>query len=128
MIARLPVWTEAAERGLSIAAAGTADFYREEVNAGRAELWQDGETYFVTRTEREGWSGRVECVVCLFEGRDLLHLGRAIIAAARRAGCDSIRFHTRRPALGAWMGKAFGFEELERVYRLELTDGQQKQQ
>lgn len=99
----------------------------EEIDSGSCEAWRvnAGEAFMVTRIEHR----TNELVVVCFEGRGLRAVADAIMEQAKHIGCRSIRFHTGRPALGKMMQR-FGFDELERVYRADLTgraNGQQQQ-
>lgn len=83
----------------------------QEVKQGVAQCWQIGQAAAITR--REG----PELVVVCLAGRGGLEAGRVICQAAKAAGCETIRFHTKRPALGRMMAP-LGAALREYVYEI----------
>jgi hypothetical protein len=69
-----------------------AEIYKD-VKTGAASCWRIGNTAMISR--REG----AELVVMCLAGSDLRESAPVIKAAAARAGCQSIRMHTKRKGL-----------------------------
>lgn len=99
---------------LAPALGGDGEQIAAEVAAGTARLirYPDG-SRIVARLERDA-SG-AELVIVAGAGRDAPGKVAALVAEAERRGW-SVRFHTRRPALGRMLSR-LGFSESERVYR-----------
>lgn len=98
---------------LAPAMGGDADLIVAEVEAGAAKLlaYPDG-SRIVVRLETGEPS---ELVIVAGAGCGALEKVEALASMADRQGW-SVRFHTRRPALGRLLGR-LGFIESERVYR-----------
>lgn len=85
-----------------------------DVESGAAHCWQIGQAAMITRRE-----GRELVVVCL-AGKELRQIAPAICEAARRAGCETIRFHTKRP--GMWrLLRHVGAELREYVFEIKVS-------
>ena len=89
----------------------------EAVTDGMAELWRvdNGAAYLVTGIDRD------ELVVMCCEGRGASEIADAVVAAARRRGLSSIRFHTRRPGLARLLSR-YCTDPAEHVYRMQLDE------
>jgi len=84
-----------------------------DVKAGIAHCWRIGQAAMITR--REG----SELVVMCLAGKGLRQIAPAICEAARRAGCSTIRFHTKRP--GMWrLLREVGAELREYVFEIKV--------
>jgi len=107
-----------------------AAFLRLEAEAGALECWRLADLWLMTRVE-QGEAGRELVIVCA-EGRGLGRLGDEIMRVARRAGCQSIRFHAAGDSRHlARMGRYYRRELgryaprlVEQVYSIGVTDGQ----
>ena len=84
-----------------------------DVKAGAAHCWEIGQAAMITRRE-----GSELVVVCL-AGRGLKGIAPAICEAAKRAGCESIRFHTQRPGLYRLL-QHVGAELREYVFEIKV--------
>ena len=119
-VAKLPQWTAEADRGLGETLGVFRDDLAEQVRRGIAELWRFGaDTYMVTRLDKVRELG-LQLVVCCVKGRGAHQIAPFIIAAAKKQGVHSIRFHSSRPGMARLFGR-YGFREAERVYLLDLT-------
>lgn len=107
--------SELPENAITEAFGSDAGFIRREIESGSCALWRlnRGQVYMVTRGEG------AECVIVALEGVGLHDVAPDIIASVKRSGFESIRFHSKRPAL-CRMLKRYGFQERERVYELSL--------
>lgn len=92
-----------------------ADIVIDEVNAGRAKMlaYDDG-SRIVVRLEQYATQAP-ELVIVAGAGEDAPGKVAALCDTADRWGW-SVRFHTKRPALGRMLAR-LGFHESERVYR-----------
>ena len=86
---------------------------KQDVDSGVAVCWLVGEVAMITR--REG----SELVVMCLAGNDLKSIGAVFMAAAKNAGCKTMRCHTKRPALGRHL-REFGFQPCETILRAAL--------
>lgn len=114
MTAERVTWGEIAPHVKS-AMLGDDEYFKKAINSGECQAWRflSGDLWMITRSEGE------ELVVCCIEGAGLKDAAPKIIEAARHGEFKTIRFHTRRPALGKML-HGFGFEELERIFCLRL--------
>lgn len=86
---------------------------KQDVDSGVAVCWRVGGVVMITR--RDG----AELVVMCLAGGDLKSIGKVFFDAARKAGCKTMRFHTKRPALGRHL-QEFGFKPSETIFRAAL--------
>jgi hypothetical protein len=105
--------TAEVEKVLLPAFLADADFIKNEISSGAAELFRVNSAFFVTRLES------AELVIIAVAGKDLPAAAKIMFNAAKTIGCQSIRFHTKRKAL-ARMLKEFKPEYVETVYRGKL--------
>lgn len=87
---------------------------KKQVACGLAEVWRIEQVYMIVRQEG------AELVICCLAGKGLLEVTPLIHEAAKQAGCETIRFHTDRPALARLLCE-YGFYELERVYQMKVS-------
>lgn len=115
-IEKIPYSREAFDR-LRVAIGGYDETFREQVEQGIAYLWRvnDGESYAITRLEKDEKAGGPVLVICCYEGRDVGAFARQMIEAARALGFKGVRAHVSRPGMYR-IGKRLGFIEQERVY------------
>lgn len=92
---------------------GDGDFIRWDVVNGFAQCWQVGDCYLITRREGD------ELVILCLAGKNLTHVAPIIAAAAKNAGCKTMRYHTYRRGLVKIL-KAVGFREHEYICKAEL--------
>jgi hypothetical protein len=85
----------------------------QDVVTGHATCWQLNDCSMISRRDDK------ELVVMCLAGKGLGDISPSIMEAARQAGCKSLRFHTKRPALGRML-KTLGFEPSEYIFRAEL--------
>lgn len=109
-------WGVEAEAALVVSMGQDADILAEQVKAGIAECWhfeqaQNVELWAIVRREKN------ELVVCCLEGIGARRVVPLIEQAAKNAGCDAVRAHTKRPAL-ARMFKDYRIKEY--VYKKAL--------
>lgn len=92
------------------------DIIADEIERGISELWRidDGKAYMVTRMETD------ELVIVAFQGKGLANVAPILVETAKRHGLDSIRFHTKRPALARLL-KHWQPEHVEHVYRVHIN-------
>lgn len=122
MIEKQNQWSRAAEIGLKKALAGYEQYYEQEVNLGRCELFRvENHSWLITRIEFDAWINEKILVVCCYEGKELEPFVSYLIERYRVNGFSSIRFHTRSRALGEWMRKQFNFQVDEYIYKLRLN-------
>ena len=90
-------------------------YFEKAISSGECQAWQflESDLWMITRSEGS------ELVICCIEGAGLNAAAPQIIKAAVGGKFKTIRFHTKRPALGKMLS-GFGFEEFERIYKLEL--------
>ncbi|AMO56627.1 hypothetical protein GZ77_03525 [Endozoicomonas montiporae] len=84
--------------------------FRREIETGQAELWKvnGGRLWLITRIENG------ELVVCCAAGRGLVSACVYLLAAAKKQGLKSIRFHTFKPAFARFIKQTFsGFQKVE---------------
>ena len=114
MVAKKITWGEISTH-VKGAMSGDDGYFEKAINSGQCQAWQflGSDLWMITRSE-----GR-ELVVCCIEGSGLNDAAPQIIRAAVGGRFETIRFHTKRPALGKMLS-GFGFEEFERIYKLEL--------
>lgn len=107
-------WNTDAEAGLILSMGDDSEILKQQVISGRAELWHfDGETVDVyTIVRREG----SELVVCCLEGHGAKAVVPMMQEAAKRAGCKTMRAHTKRLGLSRmfpdWQLKEYVFEKV----------------
>lgn len=91
---------------------GHAEHFKDEVNRGIAQLWEvdNGETYFISRTERDN-QNRKQFVVCCYEGQEIRAVYKLIEKSCINLGYSSIRFHTHRKGMERF-GQYHGFKLL----------------
>jgi len=94
---------------------GDEAYFCEAIKRGECQAWRFSlsNIWMITRSENK------ELVICCIEGEGLNQVAPQIIEVAKQGGFESIRFHTKRPALGRILAR-FGFNERERIYSLEL--------
>tara|TARA_R110001599_G_scaffold287356_2_gene489911 strand:+ start:6188 stop:6532 length:345 start_codon:yes stop_codon:yes gene_type:complete len=114
MSARRITWGEISPHVKS-AMCGDDSYFEKAIESGQCQAWKfsNSDLWMITRSEGE------ELVVCCLEGSGLKDAAPQIIRAAAVGGFEKIRFHTKRPGLGKMLS-GFGFEEFERIYKLEL--------
>ena len=86
---------------------------KADVLAGIAECWEVGSAALIARMDGQ------ELVLMCLAGSDLKEIAPAIMQAARKAGATTMRFHTKRQALGRLL-RVFGFEQSEVIFRADL--------
>jgi len=94
---------------------GEEAYFSEAIKQGECQAWRFNTTdiWMITRSEKN------ELVICCIEGKGLNQVAPQIIEVAKQGGFESIRFHTKRPALGRILAR-HGFNERERIYSLEF--------
>ena len=94
---------------------GEEEFFSKEIETGKSQAWKfkNKNLWMITRSEG------VELVICCIEGQGLKDVASGIIEAAKSSGFESIRFHTKRPALGRML-ESYGFKEQERIFNMGL--------
>lgn len=112
VVVRPATWGEVAEQ-LKPSLQHDGDYIKADVENGLAFCWWVGDVAMISRREGD------EMVIVCMVGKQLFDVAPVIVAAAKKAGCKSLRFHTQRPAFGKLLAP-LGFFELERVYRVEL--------
>ena len=91
---------------------------REQVASGEAELSSWGNEFLtITRTEKT--SRGTEMVLVAAAGKNAVKHCIEIEKAARRAGFDSIRYHTQHKGLNRLV-KCLDFSLMEKVYQKDL--------
>ncbi|HHJ14273.1 MAG TPA: hypothetical protein ENJ79_07830 [Gammaproteobacteria bacterium] len=121
MIRRLPRLDDAARAGLRDALDGYEAEFARQIEAGIAQLWQVDDGFLIVRIEHAA-DHAPELVICALQGVAIDRVGPLLIEAGKRAGCGSIRMHTRRRGLGRMVRK-FGMVLDEWVYSLRLCHG-----
>lgn len=112
-IIRHLAWSAEAEAGLADALNGCAELYRDQVNAGIADLYQIGaDSWTVLRTEYDR-KGRRYLVGCLFQGKGYIEFSAYVLETAKINGFDFVRVHTERRGIGRWLVNRFGFQASE---------------
>lgn len=111
--ARRRWWSAEVEAVLKPVLLNDLEQLREQVRAGIAEVWQLEGLHLLTRVEGK------ELVVCCGIGDGLSRLAPFIRAAAKKQGCETIRYHSQRPALARLL-TGYGFSEVERVYQMKV--------
>jgi len=106
--------TNADREALGAALGSDGDAIAAEVATGESQLirYPDGSRIVLRLEERIG--AATELVIVAGAGTDATGKARKLVEVADSRGW-SIRFHTRRPALGRLLG-SLGFTEQERVY------------
>ena len=102
-----------------------ASFYRmcDSIVNGCTEAWKiehgEGEKSFIVNRIIDN-----ELLIIAYAGQCLKTMAAVIIEHAKKAGCDAISFHTKRPALNRLLDE-FGFECVGQYYMFEkgLKDG-----
>ncbi|MDR8523843.1 hypothetical protein [Shewanella fidelis] len=90
-----------------------------EVEQGAARLFcADRECYFVLRGETD-FSGR-ELVIVAMAGKNAVKHTKEIHQRAKRAGYQTIRLHTLKPAAMLRMGRGLGYQPAETILRAVL--------
>lgn len=87
-----------------------------EIKRGESMIWEIGNTLYVVRIERD--SQGLEMVVVVAVGANIKETAKRLIEQAHNIGCYSVRFHTSHKGLARLI--ALPFEEVERVYRLDV--------
>jgi hypothetical protein len=105
--------TAEVEKVLLPAFLADADFIKNELSLGVAELFRVHNAFFVTRLED------TELVIVALAGENLALAAQVIFDSAKAVGCQSVRFHTKRHGL-ARMIKKFTPEYVETVYRVKI--------
>lgn len=105
--------TAEVEKTLEPAFLADADFIKDQIKSGVAELFKVKRAFFVTRLEEK------ELVIVALAGENVALASQVIFDAAKRVGCQSIRFHTKRDGL-ARMLKNYSPEIVETVYRVKV--------
>lgn len=102
-------WGVDAEAALIVSMGEDAEILANQVKAGIAECWhfEQGETVDIWAIVRREYD---ELVVCCLEGIGARSVVPLIEQAAKKAGCVTLRAHTKRPAL-ARMFKDWYLEE-----------------
>lgn len=113
MKARRLWWSAEVEAVLLPVLRDDLQLLRQQVRAGIAEVWQLEGLHLLTRIENK------ELVVCCAVGEGLDRLSPFIQAAAKNKGCETIRYHSQRPALARLL-KEYGFKEVERIYQMQV--------
>lgn len=91
-------WSVEAEAALVVSMGEDADILAGQVRAGIAELWhfERDESVDIWAIVRREFN---ELVVCCLEGIGAREVVPLIEQAAKRAGCKTVRAHTKRKAL-----------------------------
>lgn len=101
------------EKVLEPAFCDDADFIKNQIISGAAELFKVNSAFFVTRIEEK------ELVIVALAGRDLTSAAKIIFEAAKSIGCQSIRFHTKRKGLARLLSDLKP-KYVETVYKIEV--------
>lgn len=101
------------EKTLKPAFLDDADFIKNQIISGAAELFKVNSAFFVTRIEDN------ELVIIALAGKDLATAAKLIFSAAKSIGCQSIRFHTKRKGLARLLS-AFSPQYVETIYKIEV--------
>jgi len=89
-------WSESVRDALADTFNGCELEFRAGVESGRFKLWEvGGDSYAIT----ESLPGSEVLMIWAYQGRQVKRFAGAMCQAARRAGFESVRFHTERPAL-----------------------------
>lgn len=109
-------WSIEAEAALIVSMGEGSEILANQVKKGIAELWHfenddSVDIWAIVRRERK------ELVVCCLEGIGSREVVPLIEKAAKRAGCETIRAHTKRKALNRMFPS---YELKEYVYRKVL--------
>jgi len=120
MIERIKAWSDEAEAGLKKSTDGYEEYFKKEVNEGRASLYKCGNSWLITRDETDKYKNLRIIVVCCYEGEMLEIFVNWLKEKARSSGFDVIRFHTKSPGLCKWMQHKHNFKLTEYVNELRL--------
>ncbi len=103
---------------LKISMGEDAAYFKQAIETGECKAWRlnHGKAYMITREEG------AELVVCCLEGSGIHQVAPLIINIAKNAGFKGIRYHSKRAGMGRILQR-YGFEEVERVYKVGLKDG-----
>ncbi len=106
MVRRLE-WSSALQNQLKTAMGDDAGQVKKDIESGQllALSW-GGELFTVTETQGK------TLVLCCVAGRNVTHYLKHIYHWARCAGCESIRFHSKRPGF-ARIGKQYEFKPVD---------------
>jgi hypothetical protein len=86
---------------------------KADVDSGKAMCWRIGDTAMIARKDDN------ELVVMCLAGKNLKDILPSLKVAAKKGGCESIRFYTKRPALGRLLSE-FGFTLDYSIFRVSL--------
>ena len=116
---KLTALTDEAAQGLNKSLGDTLDreILTQDIAEGISELYEidGGKAYAITRIEPK------ELVICCFQGSGLREAAPRFVAAAKAAGCTSIRFHTENTALARLLSE-YKPKHIEHVYRVYFDD------
>jgi len=100
LLKNLSRWDSDCEYHMMDSLQGHAEFFKDEVNSGISKLWEvdNGEAYFITRTEHDT-NGKKVLVVCCYEGRDIRKVYKLIETSSIKLGYFAIRFHTKKKGM-----------------------------
>jgi len=93
---------------------GDEEAVRLDVEEGISTCWQIDKIYMITRRENT-----TLIIVCI-GGEGLQKVAPMIIDAAKKSGCENIRYHTARKGMGRILEK-FGAQLEECIYRIKLA-------
>lgn len=109
---------------LGTALDGYDEWYRDQVNEGKAEAWRvtvgDRVSYAITRAEFDPKTQSGELVLCCYQGSDLVAFVTELQDRADPNVFTGIRCHVRRRGFERF-ARRLGFTEQERVYWYGLT-------
>lgn len=113
-------WCQEAEQGLALACGDGLQYIADEIKNGLGQLWKITHdnlhvSWMATRLEGD------ELVVTNYQGEDLAKMAVGIVNMTRKAGCKTIRFHTKHKGL-ARLIKQQGInpELVESIYRIKV--------
>ena len=123
-IRKLSELTEREINGLHGTLDGYDDYFISEVAANVCELWEinDGESFCITRLERDTIKDTITLVVCAYKGKNLDQFAQHITKIAD-ANKWLIRVHTTKPALVRWYTRKYNFNKPEYVLIRDNQNG-----
>lgn len=101
---------------LSETLGGYAEFFKDEIKRGASELWRidNGESYAITRLERDEWLNETTLVCCCYKGANLKQWTKHLLSICDKNKWNA-RLHTTNKTISKLMRKKYGFSEPELV-------------
>lgn len=125
-IIRQNFWSAEAEKGLSVALDGEAEYFKNQVNQGIAQLYKVGsDSWAILRIEYMNETGAPVLVGCCYQGSNYLQFVGDVIKAARQQNIKIFRIHSKSAGIGRWLINDFGFsvedkDADEKIYILRV--------